>query len=144
MSSVQIEHHNPETLHRNPAFTQVVTLKGASTLVFVGGQNGVDAAGNVVGDSLGAQSEQALKNVLAALAAVNATQKDVVRLAIYLVQGQDVREGYAAAQRVWGAHPTAITVLSVAALAHPRFLVEIEATAALGTDLGGGGPLFDP
>jgi enamine deaminase RidA (YjgF/YER057c/UK114 family) len=129
---MKIEHHNPDTLHRNPAFTQVVTVSGADALVFVGGQNGVDAAGKIVGDTLAAQTEQALRNVLAALAAVNASPEHVVRLAIYLVQGHDAREAFGAAQRVWGMHPTAITVLSVAALANPAFLVEIEATAAIG------------
>jgi enamine deaminase RidA (YjgF/YER057c/UK114 family) len=129
---MKIEHHNPSTLHRNAAFTQVVTVRGANALAFIGGQNGVDAAGSIVGDTLAAQTEQALRNVLTALAAVNASQAHVVRMAIYLVPGYDAREAFAVAQRVWGAHPTAISVLSVAGLANPRFLVEIEATAAIG------------
>jgi enamine deaminase RidA (YjgF/YER057c/UK114 family) len=128
---MKIEHLNPDTLHKNPAFSQAVTVVGPSKLVVVGGQNAVDAAGNIVGDDLGTQTEQALRNVLAALEAAGASQKDVVRLGIYVVQGQDVLEGYAAAQRVWGMHATAITVLFVAALGHPQFLVEIEALAAV-------------
>jgi enamine deaminase RidA (YjgF/YER057c/UK114 family) len=128
---MKIEHLNPDTLHKNPAFSQAVTVVGPSKLVVVGGQNAVDAAGNIVGDDLGTQTEQALRNVLAALEAAGASQKDVVRLGIYVVQGQDVAEGYAAAQRVWGMHATAITVLFVAALGHPQFLVEIEALAAV-------------
>ena len=128
---MQIEHHNPPTLHRNPAFAQVVTVKGPSTFVFVGGQNAVDAEGNIVGDNLSAQTAQTLRNVVAALEAVNATPDNVVRLAVYVVQGQDIREAFAAAQPVWGARATAMTVLIVAALANPRFLVEIEATAAI-------------
>ncbi len=132
MSSPRIEHHNPSALHRNPAFTQVVTVHGAAALVFVGGQNAVDAAGNILGETLVEQTEQALRNVLAALASVNASQEHVVRLGIYIVQGHDPREAYAAAQRIWGVHPTAITVLSVAALGKPDFLVEIEAIAAVG------------
>ena len=131
MSSLQIEHRNPSALHHNPAFTHVVTVRGADALVFVGGQNAVDAAGNIVGETLSTQAEQALRNVLAALAFVNATQEQVVRLGIYLVQGQDASEAFAAARRIWGVHPTTITVLSVVALANPRFLVEIEATAAI-------------
>jgi 2-iminobutanoate/2-iminopropanoate deaminase len=127
---MHIQHLNPETLHRNPAFTQVVTVDAASRFVVVGGQNGVDTAGNIVGDDLGIQTEQALRNVLAALQA-GADQTHVIRLAIYIVQGHDVREAFAAAQRVWGRHATAIAVLIVVALANPRFLVEIEATAAL-------------
>jgi len=131
VSSLRIEHHNPAALHRNPAFSQVVTVRGMDAMVFVGGQNAVDAAGNIVGETLGEQTEQALRNVLAALASVKASQEHVVRLAIYLVQGHDAREAFGAAQRIWGMHPTAITVLMVAALANPRFLVEIEATAAV-------------
>lgn len=128
---MKIEHLNPDSLHKNPAFSQAVTVEGPSKLVIVGGQNAVDAAGNIVGDDLGTQTEQALRNVLAALEAAGASQEDVIRLGIYVVQGQDVAEGYAAAQRVWGMHATAITVLFVAALGHPQFLVEIEALAAV-------------
>jgi 2-iminobutanoate/2-iminopropanoate deaminase len=133
VSSLRIEHHNPPALHRNPAFTQVVTIHGADCLVFVGGQNAVDASGNIVGETLASQTEQALRNVLTALASVNASQEHVTRLGIYFVQGHDPREAYGAAQRIWGAHPTAITVLGVAALGNPSFLVEIEATAAVAT-----------
>ena len=129
---MKIEHLNPETMHRNPAYTQVVTVEGATKLVYVGGQNAVDAAGNIVGDDLKTQTEQALRNVLAALRAADATQENVVRLGIYIVQGQDVAQGYAGAQAVWGRHATAITVLTVVALGNPRYLVEIEATAAIG------------
>ena len=128
---MQIIHHNPAGLHSNPAFSQVVTVKGPSTWVFVGGQNAVDSRGNIVGDELGAQTTQALRNVITALQCVNATPRNVVRLVIYIVQGQDVRAAFAAAQSSWGAHATAITVIIVTALANPRFLVEIEATAAV-------------
>ena len=42
-----------------------------------------------------------------------------------------VDEGFGASMRVWGQHPTAITVLHVAKLGRPDALVEIEALAAL-------------
>jgi 2-iminobutanoate/2-iminopropanoate deaminase len=51
---------------------------------------------------------------------------------VYLVEGQSVEEGYAASGRVWGPHPTAITVLTVADLGRPEALVEIEAIAVIG------------
>jgi len=41
----------------------------------------------------------------------------------------DMSAGFAAAQDVWGGHPTALTVLQVVALARPDCLVEIEALA---------------
>jgi enamine deaminase RidA (YjgF/YER057c/UK114 family) len=124
-----IEHINPPELHRNPAFTQIVAVNGPGKLVHVGGQNAIDAAGAIVGTDLRTQTEQTLRNVLVALAAAGATQDHVIRLAIYLVDGHDIAQAFAAAQAVWGRHATAITVLRVVGLANPQFFVEIEATA---------------
>lgn len=128
---MKITHHNPDTLYKSPAFSQAVSVTGAGTLVYVGGQNGIAADGKMVGDDLGTQSEQALKNVLAALRTVGAAQENVVKLTIYIVQGQDIQLGFAAAQKVWGNHPTAISGVIVAGLGRPDALVEIEAVAAI-------------
>jgi len=128
---VTITHLNPPSLIRSPAFSQGTIIPAGSKIVIVGGQNGVDAEGKVVGSSVREQSEQALRNVLAVLEVAGATQADVAKLTIYLVAGSDINEGFAAAQEVWGAHPSAITGLFVSALAAPDRLVEIEAIAAL-------------
>jgi enamine deaminase RidA (YjgF/YER057c/UK114 family) len=128
---MKITHHNPDTLYNNPAFSQAVSVEGAAQMVYVGGQNGVTADGKMAGVDLGAQTEQACKNVLEALKAAGATQENVVKLDIYIVQGQDIRVGFAAAQKVWGMHPTAISVLIVVGLARPDALVEIEVVASL-------------
>jgi 2-iminobutanoate/2-iminopropanoate deaminase len=129
---MEITHLNPESLFSNPAFSQGVLVRGAHDTLYVGGQNGTDASGAIVEGGFVAQTEQALKNVLAVLAAAGADQTNVVRLAVYLVEGQSVEEGYAASGRVWGPHPTAITVLTVADLGRPDALVEIEAIAVIG------------
>lgn len=128
---MEITHLNPDSLFSNPAFSQGVLVRGASTTLQVGGQNGTDASGVIVEGGLGAQTEQALRNVLAVLAEAGADQTNVVRMAVYVAAGQSVDEGFAASMRVWGQHPTAITVLFVAALGRPDALVEIEATAVL-------------
>lgn len=124
-----LTHINPDTLHHNPAFSQGVLLEGQGALLVVGGQNGVDASGQVVSNDLGEQTAQALRNLLAVLDHVGATQADVAKLTIYLVAPADIMAGYAAAQEVWGSQPTALTVLQVAALGRPDCLVEIEALA---------------
>ncbi|AYY12615.1 RidA family protein [Actinobacteria bacterium YIM 96077] len=124
-----LTHLNPESLHRSPVFSQGVQVEGAGRLVVVGGQNGVDATGAVVGTDLGTQSVQALRNVLAVLGEAGAAQENVIRLTVYLVGPADATAAYAAAQEVWGAHPTAVTVLQVAGLARPDCLVEVEALA---------------
>jgi len=126
-----IDRLNPPALHSNPAFVQVIAATNVTKLVFVGGQNSVDVAGNIVGSDLHTQTAQCLRNVLSALAAAGADQRHVVRLAVYVKQDQQLSDAFAAAREIWGEHATAITVLVVSALANPAFLVEIEAIAAL-------------
>lgn len=128
---MDIEHLNPEGMAKNPAFSQTVVVTGAHKLIFVGGQNGLLADGSMAGTTMREQSVQALRNVITALRAAGASQENVTRLGIYMLQGQDAREGFAAAQEVWGEHPTAITGYFVAGLARPDALVEVEATAVL-------------
>jgi 2-iminobutanoate/2-iminopropanoate deaminase len=128
---MEITHLNPSSLFTSPAFSQGVLVRGATSTLYVGGQNGVDASGAIVPGGLGPQTEQALANVLAVLAEAGADQSNVVRMAIYMVDGQSVDEGYAASMKVWGPHPTAVTVQKVADLGSPGALVEIEAIAAL-------------
>lgn len=129
---MEITHLNPASLFSSPVFSQGVLVRGAHDTLYVGGQNGTDASGAIVEGGLGPQTEQALRNVLAVLAAAGADQTNVMRLAVYVVEGQSVDEGYAASARVWGEHPTALTVLTVADLGRPEALVEIEAIAAIG------------
>ena len=129
-----VQHLNPDGLHKNPAFSQAVVASGNVKTVYVGGQNAVDASGKIVGKGdIRAQSEQALKNVQTALAAGGAKLEHVVRWNVYIVQGQSLLPGFEAFQRAWGdrPNPPAITVLFVAGLANPDFLVEIDATAVV-------------
>lgn len=128
---MQITHVNPESLHKNPAFSQAVKVTNAETMLYIGGQNGITSDGVLVGEDLALQTEQALKNILEILKSENATQENVLKLSIYIVEGQDIRAAFAASQKVWGMHATAVTVLVVAGLAVPGALVEIEATCAL-------------
>jgi 2-iminobutanoate/2-iminopropanoate deaminase len=128
---MEITHLNPSSLFTSPAFSQGVLVRGAGSMLYVGGQNGVDASGAIVPGGLGPQTEQALANVLAVLAEAGADQSNVVRMAIYMVDGQSVDAGYAASMKVWGPNPTAVTVQKVADLGSPGALVEIEVVAAL-------------
>jgi enamine deaminase RidA (YjgF/YER057c/UK114 family) len=130
----QVQYINPRSLHQNPAFTNVVTVKGAVRTIYVGGQNAVDTSGAIVGKGdFKIQSEQILKNIQAALAAGGAQLEHVVKWNMYVLQGQPLQEGFAAFQHVWGnrPNPPAISVLFVAGLAHPDFLAEMDAIAVV-------------
>lgn len=125
---------NPDGLHKNPAYTQAVVVAGNVKTVYVGGQNAVDASGKIVGKGdINAQTEQVLKNLETALAVGGAKLEHVVKWNVYIVQGQSPLPGFEAFRRVWGdrPNPPTITVLFAAGLAHPDFLVEIDAIAVV-------------
>ena len=126
-----ITHLNPASMHSNPAFSQGTVIPAGSKLVIVGGQNGIGPDGEVAGDTIGAQTEQAMRNLIAVLAEAGATPADVAKLTIILVEGVDINEGFAASQKVWGTQPTAITAQFVRALGRPEWLVEVDAIAAI-------------
>ena len=122
-----VTHIIPDSLHKNPAFSQGTLVEGGRTL-YVGEQNGTDAEGRITGDYAD-QTRQALRNVLTVLAEVGADQSNVAKMTIYIVEGQDANAGYAASAEVWGYNATAVTVLIVRALGRPEALVGIEVIA---------------
>ncbi len=129
-----IEYLNPDNLHKNPAFTNVVAVTGPVKTIYVGGQDAVDASGTIIGKGdLKAQTEQILKNIEAALAAGGARLEHVIKWNLYVVQGQSLQAGFEAFQRVWGTRPNPPTIsfMFVAGLAHPDFLAEMDAIAVV-------------
>ncbi len=123
---------NPDTLHKNPGFTQAAVVTGPAKIIYVGGQNGVNKEGKIVGAGISEQSEQAFRNLIAALDAAGATLDDVVKMTIYLVQGQSLQDAYAAVLRVQQMkNPPTVSMCVVAGLANPGYLIEIDAVAAI-------------
>ena len=128
-----IKRLNPDNMHKNPAFTQVAVVDQPAKLVYVGGQNAVNAKGEVVGDDIATQSVQAYKNVLTALEAAGATMADVFKMTIYMVQGQSFAEGFKAIMPLIDPNvpPPTVSGMMVVGLANPKYLIEIEAVAAI-------------
>jgi enamine deaminase RidA (YjgF/YER057c/UK114 family) len=132
--SNQVQYINPGGLSKNPAFSQVVTTQGNGKTIYIGGQDAVNEKGEITGkDNLAQQTEQVMNNLQAALAACGAGFENLIKLTIYIVQGQDLMQGFKASQKFLGTleNPPAISGLFVAGLAHPDFLVEIDAIAFL-------------
>lgn len=130
--SKYIQHINPKELPKNPAFSQIVTTQGNGKTIYIGGQDAVNAQGEIVGKGdISAQTEQALQNLQIALSACDATLENIVKLSVYLVQGQDLLSGFQVSQKYFGdlQNPPTVTVLVVSGLANPEFLVEMDAIA---------------
>lgn len=128
-----LTHINPASMHRNPAFTQAIRVPAGHDLVVIGGQNGVDGTGQIVGEDLASQTKQALRNLLTCLDAAGGEPHHLVHWRILVKQGEDLLAGFGAFQEVWGERPDppAITFAFVSGLGVPGALCEIEALAAV-------------
>jgi len=125
---------NPETLSKNPAFSQVAVINGRHTTIYIGGQDAVDREGKLVGKGdLGKQAQQILENLEAALQSAGAGFEHVVKWNIYFVKGQSPQEALKVFQPRMSKlkAPPLVTGVFVEALANPDFLLEIEAIAVL-------------
>jgi enamine deaminase RidA (YjgF/YER057c/UK114 family) len=129
---MSVRHINPEGLHRSPAFSQAVVVEQPAKTIYIGGQNGVDAAGKIVGPTMGEQARQVFRNIKTILESEGATLANVVHWRIAALEGQTFDEGVAAFQEVWDRNdpPPAITVHFVSGL-NPGCLVEIDAVAVI-------------
>ncbi len=130
----QVQYVNPETLNKNPAFTNAIVVRGSVKTIYIGGQDSVDASGTIIGKGdIQAQTGQVLKNIQAALAAAGADLHHLIKWNMFVVQGEDLRTGFAAFQKAWGNRPDppAISFAFVAGLANPDFLIEIDAIAVV-------------
>ena len=133
---MSIDRINPPGLIPPHGHSHVVRVTGGTTL-YLAGQSafGADSQLVGVGDHY-AQTEKAFQNVLTALAAAEATWRDVVKATYYVV---DVRPEtldafVRAMNEVLGADadpPPAATFVGVAALAYPEMLVEIDVIAVV-------------
>ena len=127
-----VERPVPEGLLTNQGFSQVVVATGKRT-IYTAGQVSIDERGELVGgDDLAAQTAQAMRNVGLALAAAGAGYADIVKITTYVVKYRPEQRaviGKARAPFFASGEPPASTLVGVAALALPDWLVEIEAVA---------------
>jgi enamine deaminase RidA (YjgF/YER057c/UK114 family) len=129
-----LTHLNPEGLLKSPAFSQGILIPAGARLLVIGGQNGVDATGQLVAKDLAGQTAKAVDNLIHVLEAAGGKLEDLVRLGIFVKGDIDVRPGVGAWMARWGqrSNPPAVTVLRVAGLGmSPETLIEIEGLAAL-------------
>ena len=128
---------NPPALGTPPRFySHAVSIEGPAKLVYVAGQVSVDQESKVVGaGDMRAQAEQVFKNLTAILRAAGAGWDDVIKMTGFMV-GLDAanvaayREGRAGYFKV--KRPPASTLVGVARLVQPEWLLEVEVVAAIG------------
>ena len=133
-TKAKVVYSSPEGLHKNPAYSQMVSTQGPLKTIYIGGQNSTNKEGQVVGKGdIKAQAVQALNNLKIALAAGGASLSNVIKWNVFIVQGQDSKLAFEALQEDLKKipNPPIVTGLYVAALAHPDFLLEMDAIAVV-------------
>lgn len=124
---------NPDSLARPSGFSHAVV--GTGTTVHLAGQTALDASGAIVGDGVVGQFEQALSNLLTALAEAGGEPGDLVALTVYIVDMDDYRAHAREIGAVWkrliGSDYPAMAGIGVSRLWDAEALVEVQGTAVL-------------
>lgn len=131
---MDMERINPAGLARPSGFSHAVSAP-AGRLVFLAGQLGADRDGRLVPGGVVAQFEQALGNLLAALAAAGGQPSDLASLTIYLTDVADYQANGKEIGAVWrrlaGQDYPAMAGVGVTQLWLPGALVEIQGIAVV-------------
>ena len=127
---------NPQTIAPPPGngYTHVVEATGPGRTIYIAGQLGLGLDDRLVGEpgDFRAQAERAFENLRAALEAVGADFKDVVKVNNYLVNIKHLPLLREVRNRYFNmAAPPASTTIAITAFAREGALFEIDAIAVL-------------
>ena len=125
---------NPPELAVPRGFSHAVSTAPQRT-VYLAGQTALDADGKIVGDDVVSQFEQALANLLAALAAAGGSGGDLATVTIYIVDMDDYKAHAREIGQVWkrlvGKEYPAMAGIGVSRLWDVEALVEVQGFAVL-------------
>ena len=131
---MSLERVNPAELAPPSGFAHAVRASG-TTRVHLAGQTALDASGQVVGDGIVAQFEQALGNLLTALRVAGGAPGELASVTVYCVDLGDYRAHARDLGEVWrrlvGRDYPAMAAVGVARLWDDAALVEIQAVAEI-------------
>jgi 2-iminobutanoate/2-iminopropanoate deaminase len=111
-------------------YSQGVKVSGPGTMLFISGQVAQDRKGRLVGrGDFPAQARQVLKNLKAMVEAGGGTLADVVKLTYFITDVRYRPDLATIREEFFGPKLPASTLIATPALAHPDYLIEIEAVA---------------
>ena len=115
-----------------PTYSQAVKVTGAQTILFLAGQVAYDDKGNPAhrGDFAG-QARAVFRAVKAQVEAGGGTMQSIVKVNTYLTDIRHRADLIPVREEFFGKKTPASTLVAVAALAHPDWLIEVEAIAVV-------------
>jgi enamine deaminase RidA (YjgF/YER057c/UK114 family) len=104
-------------------------------VLHISGQVGVDEDWNLVGPGdMVAQSRQTLENIQTILRSVGGEMDDIVSVIVYVTEMEPLMAVHEVRKQYFSEPYPASTLVQVAALVKPEFLIEISAVAVIPTD----------
>ncbi len=115
-----------------PAYTQAVKVSGGQSIVFLAGQVSYDKDGGVAhrGD-FRAQAREIFRAIKAHVEAAGGKLDNIVKLNTYLTDIRYRADLGPVREEFFGKKGPASTLVQVAALAHPDWMIEVEAIAVI-------------
>ena len=121
--------HNPPTAPKPvSSYAQAVEAPASGRWLYISGQVGLRPDGTTV-KGAAAQADQAWSNIRALLNVARMDVENLVHVNTYLVNAADIAAARQARDKVLKGHTPASTMVVVASLANPEWMIEIEAVA---------------
>jgi 2-iminobutanoate/2-iminopropanoate deaminase len=111
------------------SYSHGVEVDSPMRLVFGAGQTGVDTDGRI-GVGIEEQSRLTWRNIEGVLGGAGMEISDIVQLTMLLVSRDDLPTARAVREEFLAGHRPASTLLFVAGLAHPDWVIEVDFVAA--------------
>ena len=113
-------------------YSHSVVVEGIDKLIMCAGQVAGDADGNILGpEDFESQGELVMANMRKVLDEAGAELTDVIKLVSYVCSPHDVVKVRALVKKHFPENPPGNTICVLRGLAHPDYLLEIDATAAI-------------
>jgi 2-iminobutanoate/2-iminopropanoate deaminase len=129
---VKIEKIAAKGLYDPPTYSQAIRVSGAQVLVFVAGQVPYDKQGGAAhpGD-FKAQARAVFRSVVAQVKAAGGSAQSIVKINSYVTDIRYRADFATIRQEVFTGKLPASTLVQVVALAHPDWMIEVEAIAVI-------------
>lgn len=126
-------HLRPQGVHQPfSQYSHAVIVEEPKKFIFCAGQVAGDDQGNILGpENFEAQGELVMKNLEKVLSDCGAQLTDVIKLVSYVCNPHDVAKVRALVKKHFPDNPPANTICVLRGLAHPNYLLEIDATAVI-------------
>jgi 2-iminobutanoate/2-iminopropanoate deaminase len=127
-----IQPYAAKEVYDPPMYAQAVKVSGAQTILYIAGQVAYTAEGGAAhAGNFKLQARVALQCLKAQVEAGGGTLADIVKVNTYLTDIRHRADYGPIREEFFGKRMPAHTLVAVAALAQPEFLIEIEAVAVL-------------